>query len=43
MKETFELGVKTALEILKNFPKVSHKDVVEAASKILEELKKTRC
>ena len=42
MQNVFELGVKAALEILKNFPKVSHKDVVETATKILEELAKAR-
>ena len=42
MQNIFELGVKAALEMLKNFPKVSHKDVVETAMKILEELMKAR-
>ena len=42
MKDAFELGVKAALDLLKNFPKVSHKDVVETATKIFEELVKAR-
>jgi len=42
MKDAFELGVKAALDLLKNFPKVSHKDVIEAAQKVLEVLAKAR-
>jgi len=42
MKDAFELGVKAALEMLKNFPKVSHKDVIETAQKVLEALTKVR-
>jgi len=42
MKDAFELGVKAALDLLKNFPKVSHKDVIEAAQKVLEVLARAR-
>jgi len=42
MKDAFELGVMAALELLKNFPKVSHNDVVKTATKIFEELLKAR-
>ena len=42
MKDAFELGVKAALDLLKNFPKVSHQDVIEAARKVLDILAKGR-